>query len=386
MGSQNCVWKEVMNMPQFYTVKTGDTLSTIATEQGTTVENLLALNQISDPDMIFPGQTLVISADGVETGRQGRNANSRVIDGLLYTIVTNKRTYSRGESVNITLVKTNTSSRPRSLFYTTSQRFDFQAVRTDGTVVWRWSRDRSFTQRGSTVTLQPGESQVFNATWDQRNQQGNLVTPQEINIRGFNWAQGLRTQSVSVGIVITRAGTTTPPTTIRPTIPPPSGCRPGVNLLANAGFEVWPNPDAPPSGWQGENVSRQEFIRHMGRYSARLGANPTRRASLSQTISAAGGRIYRLAYWIREIPQVPPGSNFRFNVRIFFYNSAGRLISTADPEYTEVSVPESFIQFNFTTGLSPAQTSRLEVRFIFTPESGNNNPIALDDVFLECLR
>jgi len=373
-------------LPQFYTVRTGDTLSSIARETGTTVENLLALNQITDPNMIFPGQTLVVSADGIETGTQGRNANSRVVNGLLYTIVTNRRTYRRGEPVSITLVKTNISSSPRTLTYTTGQRYDFEAVRTDGRVVWRWSQGRVFTQQTGTVTLQPGENQVFTATWDQRNQQGNLVTPQDITIRGYNWAQGLRNQFVSVGIVITRAGTTAPPTIPPTTTPRPGECRPGVNLLQNTGFESWPNPDSPPPRWQGVNVSRQEFIRHMGTFSARLGTSPTRRATLSQTIPATGGRVYRVAYWVREIPQVPPGSNFLFNVRVFFYNAAGQLISTADPEYTEDFIPNNFIQFSFTTGLTPQQTRSLEVRFIFTPESGNNNAVALDDVFLECIR
>ena len=373
-------------MPQLYTVRTGDTLSSIARETGSTVENLMELNQIDDPNLIYPGLTLLVSAEGVEVGRQVRNINSRVIDGLLYTIVTDRRTYSRGETVNITLVKTNVTSEPRSLFYTTSQRFDFEAVRADGSVVWRWSQGRFFTQQTATVTLQPGQSQVFTATWDQRNQQGNLVLPQEINIRGYNWAQGLRNRFITIRIDIVRA-VPTPTPTIPPTpTPRPTECRPGVNLLQNPGFELWPNPDSPPPRWQGENVSRQEFIRHTGRYSARLGTNPGRTARISQTIPAAGRRLYRVAYWLREIPQVPPGSNFRFNVRVFFYNPAGRLISTADPEYTEDFIPNNFIQFSFTTGLTPAQTRSLEVRFIFTPESGNNNAVALDDVFLECIR
>lgn len=375
-------------MPEFYTVKTGETLTSIAASLGTTVERLLALNQISNPDLIYPGQTLVVSTEGVETGTQGRNANSRVVRGLLYTIVTDKRSYRRGEPVNITLVKTNITSENITLSYNTSQRFEFEAVRDDGTVVWRWSRGRFFGQVASNVTIRPGESQVFTAAWDQRNQQGNLVVPQNINIRGYNWAQGLRNQFVSVGITIVRSGTTVPPTTptIAPTTPQPSGCRPGVNLLLNSGFENWPSPDRPPSGWRGENVSRQEFIRHMGSYAARLGTNPDRRATLSQTIPGSGGRLYRVAYWVREIPQVPPGSNFRFNVRVFFYNAAGNLISTADPEYTEDYVPENFIQYSFTTGITPPQTRSMELRFIFTPESGNNSVIALDDVFMECLR
>ncbi len=368
-------------MPQIYTVRAGDTLSSIARMFGTTVENLLALNQIADPDTIFPGQTLMVNLEGIDAGDGSSHVNSRVIDGLLYVLATDRSRYRRGEPVNITLFKVNVSGAPITLFYTTTQRFEFEAVRADGTVVWRWSAGRVFAPVTATVTLQPGQSQVFRATWDQRNLRGVLVVPQTITIRGFNWAQNLRNRFVSVNIVITRAvvPTPTPP-------PTPAVCQPGVNLLVNSSFENWPNPDVPPPGWTGENVSRQEFIRHSGRFSARLGTNPRRQARLSQTLPALPGRIYRLAYWIREIPQVPPGSNFRFRARMFFYDAAGRLLTTADPEYTEDFVPENFIQFSFTSGLTPAATRSMEVRFIFTPESGNNNAMAIDDVFLECLR
>lgn len=44
-----------------YTVKSGDTLSEIALRYGTTVSNLLALNTIKNPDLIFPGQVLIIT-------------------------------------------------------------------------------------------------------------------------------------------------------------------------------------------------------------------------------------------------------------------------------------------------------------------------------------
>lgn len=368
-------------MAQYYTVQPGDTLFGIAERFGTTVQNLVNLNQIADPNLIFVGQRLLISPDGIDTGG-GQGAGSRVIDGLLYRITTDQRTYRRGERVNITLTKTNITSNPIRLFYNTGQRFDFEAVRADGVVVWRWSEDQVFIQQTATITLQPGQSQVFRATWDQRNRQGNLVAPQTITIRGFNWARNLRNQAVSTNIVISRVTPTPTPT---PTVRPPV-CRPGVNLLENSGFEVWPNPNLAPPGWQGQNVARQEFIRHAGRYSARLGADARRPARLSQIVSVTPGRIYRLAYWVREIPQVPARNDFTLNVRVLFYNAAGRLISTSDPQYTENTVPESFIQFNFTTGLVPAAARTAEIRFIFTPESGNNNAVALDDVFFECLR
>ncbi len=43
-----------------YTVRPGDTLWTIAQRYGTTVATLASLNQIQHPDLIFPGQTLRI--------------------------------------------------------------------------------------------------------------------------------------------------------------------------------------------------------------------------------------------------------------------------------------------------------------------------------------
>src|SRR3990167_8541218 len=49
-----------------YKIQSGDTLSKIAQQQGTTVENLMSLNkQIIDPNKIYSGQNLTISADSL---------------------------------------------------------------------------------------------------------------------------------------------------------------------------------------------------------------------------------------------------------------------------------------------------------------------------------
>lgn len=47
---------------QFYTVKSGDTLSKIARRYGTTVSNLAALNGIANPNQIVIGSTLCVKA------------------------------------------------------------------------------------------------------------------------------------------------------------------------------------------------------------------------------------------------------------------------------------------------------------------------------------
>ena len=51
-----------------YTVQRGDTLSAIARRFGTTVSAIVAENNIANPNLIFPGQVLRIPTDGGEPG------------------------------------------------------------------------------------------------------------------------------------------------------------------------------------------------------------------------------------------------------------------------------------------------------------------------------
>ncbi|MFC3932480.1 aggregation-promoting factor [Streptococcus dentapri] len=55
-----------------YTIKSGDTLSEIAASYNTTVESLVKLNNITNPDFILSGQTLEI--DGIATQEQAQPA------------------------------------------------------------------------------------------------------------------------------------------------------------------------------------------------------------------------------------------------------------------------------------------------------------------------
>lgn len=54
----------------YYTVRYGDTLSEIASKYGTTYQQLAQINNISNPNLIFPGQVLVIY------GNSGNNGNA----------------------------------------------------------------------------------------------------------------------------------------------------------------------------------------------------------------------------------------------------------------------------------------------------------------------
>ena len=52
----------VMDVPESVTVEKGDSLSKIAKRNDTTVEELMALNSIDDPNLLFVGQELLVDA------------------------------------------------------------------------------------------------------------------------------------------------------------------------------------------------------------------------------------------------------------------------------------------------------------------------------------
>lgn len=56
---------------------------------------------------------------------------------------------------------------PIDLEFRNGQTFDFAVFDDDGTERWRWSDGRMFTQALRSVTLAPGESESFEAVWEQ---------------------------------------------------------------------------------------------------------------------------------------------------------------------------------------------------------------------------
>ncbi|WP_337827077.1 LysM peptidoglycan-binding domain-containing protein [Pseudonocardia sp. TMWB2A] len=65
-----------------YTVRSGDTLSGIAARHGTTWQNLARINGISNPDRIYPGQNLKLSGGGNGGGGQASSYTVRSGDTL----------------------------------------------------------------------------------------------------------------------------------------------------------------------------------------------------------------------------------------------------------------------------------------------------------------
>lgn len=380
-------------MATTYTVQPSDTLFLIARRFGTTVERIAQANNIADPNVINVGQVLIIPEGGETVGPGGTtagNQQTRRVNGLLYSIFTDRPVYGQGEDVVITLVKTNVSGSDIILHYPNEQRYDFVTRRgTEQREIWRWSRGRSFAQVAADVTLRTGKSQVFQVIWDQRNNRGEQVRPGTITIEGFNVAQGFAGAGISTTIEIRTAVTPTPPTvTPTPTttvIPSPTTTPcPDVNLLDNPGFEDWPDPASPPPSWTGSNLFRTT-LSHSGNFAAELGATHNESAKLIQAVEIEQGRIYDLNWWARE--NIQPGNVARYIlfVEIYYYRRNNTFVGKTEPRFSQEDIPDNiYQQYTLSTGRVPAEARIAEVRFTFEPMAANTNTVKIDDVELRC--
>ena len=366
----------------FRSVRRGDTLFSIAQRFGTTVQELIRLNNIVNPGSIRVGQQLLVPTGmgtpqpptGTPQQPAGGTFATTTVGGLRYTLTTNRRQYQRGEQVQITFVKCNVSSRTIRLNYNTGQRFDIAALR-DGREVWRWSDDQFFTQAAGTETLRPGQCRTYTATWDLRNRQGNFVALDTFTIRAENVAVQLRNRFVQTRIeVVSRPS---------PPQPAPGRC-PRTNMLANPGFEEWVNTTT-PRFWVGTNV-RRSGLAHSGQFAAEMGGDVSRQSILRQSVPAGPRLNYQITFWARERIRGAALGRYVLEAAIYVYDRSGRFIGRVDPSFTANAIPDrTYQQFRFTTGVLPAGTDRAELRFIFRPLTGNTNSVIIDDVSMVCV-
>ncbi|MCR4441282.1 MAG: peptidoglycan-binding protein [Peptococcaceae bacterium] len=122
-----------------------------------------------------------------------------VARGIRHILYTDRRVYGRGEKVKITLVKTNVTDDEITLRYSTSQIIEITVTSGVGTVVWKYSEGRQFSQFTRIITIYPGGTQVINEEWNQRNNAGVQVPPGTYTITVENLATGA---SLSVQVTI----------------------------------------------------------------------------------------------------------------------------------------------------------------------------------------
>lgn len=112
-----------------YTVKKGDTLTSIAKKYNTTVKKLVELNDITDPDFIVVGQVLVISDDSGSTTKKTNKSNKAVIKAFGLQSDTDRTVYATW-----TWDKSNTDHYAIRWYYYTGDGVAFEGNSSDVTV------------------------------------------------------------------------------------------------------------------------------------------------------------------------------------------------------------------------------------------------------------
>ncbi len=108
---------------------------------------------------------------------------------LRLELALNKTVYVVGESVAATVTARHEGRTPLGVQFNSGQRFDL-IVRRRGALIWRWSNDKAFIQVVQEVSLRPGETMTFQATWDQLDLQGRRVEPGEYEMIGVFLGRG----------------------------------------------------------------------------------------------------------------------------------------------------------------------------------------------------
>ena len=72
---------------------------------------------------------------------------------------------------------------PIRLGFSSAQEYDF-VITKEGKEIWRWSTGKVFAMMMDEIVLQPGQSLRFAETWDQKESQGEFVSPGEYQVVG----------------------------------------------------------------------------------------------------------------------------------------------------------------------------------------------------------
>jgi len=116
-------------------------------------------------------------------GFAARRTEGSVIvqDNLELTLEVEEQAYWVGQPVRLILAVKNVGAEPKTLRFSSGQRYDF-VVALAGREVWRWSKGKLFTQALTSITLAPGETIRFRETWRQEDDLDRKVQPGEYTV------------------------------------------------------------------------------------------------------------------------------------------------------------------------------------------------------------
>lgn len=155
-----------------YIVKSGDTLSSIANKLHTTVDELVQLNDISNPNLIYPGEILKIPS--VKRGPSKSVSNKQYIK--TYTVRSGDTLYGIARRFNTTvekLIELNGLSNPDLIYPGQVLKLESSGRVKDG----ERFRDYYIVQKGDTLSK---IAKRFNKTEDELLENNNILSDKEI--------------------------------------------------------------------------------------------------------------------------------------------------------------------------------------------------------------
>jgi hypothetical protein len=163
--------------------------------------------------------------------------------------------YPKGRQVQIDLVVTNTTSDSMQYTFSSGKQFDVWISRGE-TEVWRWSRGHAYFQVFTHLSLSPGESKTFSATWDQRDEAGKQVPAGSYVVSGQLTPTGEQPPVVSAKIRILAKPLAAKLSDIR--------ARPSdflnKTVMVSGIYRGWKAPKSIPGCESGPPVTRSDWI------------------------------------------------------------------------------------------------------------------------------
>jgi len=140
------------------------------------VLSLLAL-ACEEEEKLPVGPPAATASPGAASPTPAVTGSPTAAEPLTVELELKKAVFRSGEDVDLTLALTANTSEPLTLYYRTSQRYDFVVTTREGKEVWRWSAERTFLQELGQETLEPGKKVSYSESWDQKDTEGNQVPP-----------------------------------------------------------------------------------------------------------------------------------------------------------------------------------------------------------------
>lgn len=137
-----------------YTVKAGDTLSAIASRYSTSSSTLASLNSLSNPNLIYVGQVLKVSSNASTSSSTGSSANSTVTTAASYTVKAGDTLSAIAAKYGTTyqaLASANSISNPNDIYVG-------QVIKVSATATAASSQAASSTSSNGSYTVKSGDT------------------------------------------------------------------------------------------------------------------------------------------------------------------------------------------------------------------------------------